>query len=550
MLTALGIKNYALIEDISLDLTENFSIITGETGAGKSIILGALSLLLGKRADLNAIRDSEKKCVIEGHFLIAEYGLKSLFESNDLDYEDETIIRREILPSGKSRAFVNDSPVKLSNLSTVGNHLIDIHSQHETLSVGSTNYQYRILDIVAQNADISKEYQANFKKFQVLKQEFETLKIQQQKADEAYDYNLFLLTELEEAKLKPGIQEDWESTQNKLSHVEELQERIGTSVNLFEDESIGIITQLREANQNFQKVFQLDSSFKDLSERISSVLIEMEDISQETQNEFEELEVNPVLLEDINSKLENLYNLQKKHHVDNIENLIEIQSELEEKVSLKQNAEAELKKFEKAISEQKSKLESIAKELYKSRKNTTKIIKTSVENMLADLGIEDAQLKIESEFTGEFAARGADHFQWLFSANKGNALQDIKKVASGGELSRITLAIKSLLAQYDNLPTIVFDEIDTGVSGDVANKMGLIMQDMAKSMQVISITHLPQIAAKGEKHFKVFKTTVNQKTQSNIKVLSKEERLQELAEMLGGDKTSDSAMAHAASLLK
>lgn len=550
MLTALGIKNYALIEDISLDLTDRFSIITGETGAGKSIILGALSLLLGKRADLNAIRDSEKKCVIEGHFLVADYGLKALFEANDLDYEDETIIRREILPSGKSRAFVNDTPVKLSNLSTVGNHLIDIHSQHETLSVGSTNYQYQILDIVAQNAKILNEYQTEFKAFQVLEHDFENLKLQQQKADDAYDYNLFLLNELEEAKLKPGIQEEWESTQNKLSHVEELQERIGASVNLFEDESIGVITQLREANQNFLKVSQLDSSLKNLSERISSVLIELEDVSQEAQNEFDNLEVDPALLEDVNAKLENLYNLQKKHHVNAIEDLLEIQSELEEKVGLKQNAEAELEKFKKAIAAQKTKLQTIAKKLFESRQNTTKIIKASVEKMLADLGIENAQLKIEGEFTNEFTTRGADRFQWLFSANKGNALQDMKKVASGGELSRITLAIKSLLAQYDNLPTIVFDEIDTGVSGDVANKMGQIMQEMAKTMQVISITHLPQIAAKGEKHFKVFKTTVNQKTQSNIKVLSKEERLQELAEMLGGDKTSESAMAHAASLLK
>lgn len=550
MLRVLGIKNFALIEDISLDFTDNFSIITGETGAGKSIILGALSLLLGKRADLNSIRNSDKKCVIEGQFSVGAFNLKSLFEDLDLDYEEETIIRREILPSGKSRAFVNDTPVKLSNLSELGVHLIDIHSQHETLSIGSQEYQYEVLDTVAQNSEVKAEYLKNYKLLNTFRKEFDELKSKQVKADEAYDYNVFLLSELTEAKLKPGLQEDLESSQSKLSHVEELQEKLGQSFQQLDEESIGVVAQLREINLLLRKASQLDPSLGELHQRIESILIEAEDISSEAQNQLESLDADPKALEEVNERLQLIYTLQKKHHVSDIEGLLKVKEDLEVEVSVKENAEKALQEAELQISKQQEKLSKLAKELYESRLKTTSIISKVVEVMLSELGIPDAKLKIKGSLNSAFSSKGADDFEWLFSANKGSAPQDIKRVASGGELSRITLAIKSLLAQYENLPSIIFDEIDTGVSGDVATKMGVIMKKMSTSLQVISITHLPQIAGMGEQHFKVYKTTKNEKTQTNIKVLKEEERIVELAEMLGGDKSSESALAHAQSLLK
>lgn len=550
MLRVLGIKNFALIEDISLEFTDNFSIITGETGAGKSIILGALSLLLGKRADLNSIRNSKKKCIIEGQFSIGTFNLKSLFDHLDLDYEEETIVRREILPSGKSRAFVNDTPVKLSNLSELGIHLIDIHSQHETLSIGNQDYQYDVLDTVAQNSELKQLYKENYKLLNKLKREFDELKASQIKADEAYDYNVFLLSELTEANLKPGLQEELESTQSKLSHVEELQEKLGQSYQQLDDESVGVVAQLREINLQLRKASQLDPSLEELYQRVESILIEAEDISSETQNQLESLDADPKALEEVNEKLQLIYTLQKKHHVSDIEGLIDVREDLDLQVSVKENAEKELQEAESKINTQKEKLTKLAEQLYESRLKTTKTITEVVEEMLSELGIPDARLVIKGTLDATFTSKGGDSFEWLFSANKGSEPQDIKRVASGGEMSRITLAIKSLLAQFDNLPSIVFDEIDTGVSGDVATKMGVIMKKMSASLQVISITHLPQIAGMGQQHFKVFKTVQNEKTQTNIQILKNQERIVELAEMLGGDKTSESALAHAQSLLK
>jgi len=550
VLRVLGIKNFALIEDISLEFADSFSIITGETGAGKSIILGALSLLLGKRADLNSIRNADKKCIIEGQFSVGSFNLETLFEDLDLDYEEDTIIRREILPSGKSRAFVNDTPVKLSNLSELGAHLIDIHSQHETLSIGNQDYQYDVLDTVARHTELKQDYIQNYTLLNTFKKEFQDLKSKQQKADEAYDYNVFLLSELTEANLKMGLQEDLEATQSKLSHVEELQEKLGQSYQQLDEETIGVVAQLRHINMQLRKASQLDASLNELHQRIESILIEAEDITTETHTQLESLDTDPTVLEEVNEKLQLIYNLQQKHHVSDVEGLLLIKDELEQQVLVKENAEKELKEAESRIQKQEQKLTTLAEKLFKSRSNTTQIISKVVESMLSALGIPDAQLKIQGTFNSSFSARGADDFEWLFSANKGSQPQDIKRVASGGELSRITLAIKSLLAEYENLPTIIFDEIDTGVSGDVATKMGSIMKKMSASLQVISITHLPQIAGMGQQHFKVYKTTEHNKTQSNIKVLKHEERLVELAEMLGGDKTSDSALAHAQSLLK
>jgi DNA repair protein RecN (Recombination protein N) len=374
VLRVLGIKNFALIEDISLEFADSFSIITGETGAGKSIILGALSLLLGKRADLNSIRNTDKKCIIEGQFSVGSFNLETLFEDLDLDYEEDTIIRREILPSGKSRAFVNDTPVKLSNLSELGAHLIDIHSQHETLSIGNQDYQYDVLDTVARHTELKQDYIQNYTLLNTFKKEFQDLKSKQQKADEAYDYNVFLLSELTEANLKMGLQEELEATQSKLSHVEELQEKLGQSYQQLDEETIGVVAQLRHINMQLRKASQLDASLNELHQRIESILIEAEDITTETHTQLESLDTDPTVLEEVNEKLQLIYNLQQKHHVSDVEGLLLIKDELEQQVLVKENAEKELKEAESRIQKQEQKLTTLAEKLFKSRSNTTQII--------------------------------------------------------------------------------------------------------------------------------------------------------------------------------
>ncbi|RKS50757.1 DNA replication and repair protein RecN [Gillisia mitskevichiae] len=549
MLTELSIKNYALIEDIKINLQQGFTIITGETGAGKSIMLGALGLLLGKRADYSAIRNAKNKCIIEGVFDISNYSLKSFFEAEDLDFEKHTIIRREILASGKSRAFINDTPVTLPVLVKLGDFLIDIHGQHQTMSLGENQYQFQVLDTLAKNQEVLPKYKKGLKEHKKLQQQLHVLKEDQSQALKEHDYNLFLLNELQEAKLKAGEQEELEERYEELSNVETLTEHLSFAVNQIQQEEIGSLSGLKEVKTNLSKISKFSANYAALQERIESVIIELDDVGQELENSLERVEANPEELEQVNSKLQLIYNLQKKHSAASVEELIEITNSLNEKVALTENADADLEKLQQELLKSRKQLESVSLDLHNNRKKIIPSFVTTVEKIVAELGMPNARLKIELTQQSDFFANGQDLLNWYLSANKGGDFNELKKAASGGELSRIMLAVKSILATQSKLPTIVFDEIDTGVSGDIAQKMGDILQKMGLSMQVIAITHLPQIAGKGSKHFKIFKEDIGETTVTKIEELALEDRIVELAMMLGGNTKSESAMAHAKALL-
>lgn len=532
-----------------MNLQQGFTIITGETGAGKSIMLGALSLLLGKRADYSAIRDPKKKCVIEGIFDISAYDLKALFEAEDLDHETQTIIRREILPSGKSRAFVNDTPANLSSLQALGEQLLDIHSQHETLILGDTDYQFMVIDVLAGNAQDLGRYKQSFAELRSLQKDLEKLKQEQSQATKEYDYNLFLLNELKMANLEKGMQEELEQRYEELNHVEQLQEQLGAALQTIQQEEIGVGTSLRDARNNLQKVSAISSQYQQLSDRLESITIELDDIEAELESVLEKVEANPRELEEINQKLQQLYDLQKKHAVATLEELQGIRAQLEEKVGISENAEEEIARSSKAINSKMEELQGMATVLHENRMKAIPGFTEEVETILGELGMPNARLKIDLTRQQEFLNNGQDKLEWLLSANKGGNFTQLKKAASGGELSRIMLSVKSILATYSKLPTIIFDEIDTGVSGDIAQKMAGILHKMGGVMQVIAITHLPQIAGKGTTHFKIYKEDAANGTITSIKELEGETRIEELAMMLGGKNISESAVAHAKALL-
>ena len=549
MLTSLSIKNYALIEDINIALQPGFTIITGETGAGKSIMLGALGLLLGDRADFSSIRDAEKKCIIEGSFIISNYKLENFFKKADLDYEKQSIIRREILPSGKSRAFINDTPVKVTALQKLGTYLIDIHSQHETLSLGNAEYQFNVIDTIAKNESLILQYKKELKEYKLLLNRFEELKEDQSQAAKEYDYNVFLLNELEEANLKEGMLEELEERYEELNNVEELTENLSAAINLLQQEEIGSLDNLKAVRSSLSKISQFSANYENFHERVQSVIIELDDLEAEMTDALDRVEANPEELEVVNQKLQIIYNLQKKHNAENIEELLAIIKDLQEKVSVTENAESALKDVEEAIKDQEEKLKITADKLHQNREKIIPAFIEQTEQILKDLGMPNARLNIVLELGKEFLSNGLDRLEWYLAANKGGSFKEIKKAASGGELSRIMLAVKSILAAQSNLPTIIFDEIDTGVSGEIAKKMGGILQKMGNNMQVIAITHLPQIAGKGATHFKIFKEDNETATQTKIVLLDENDRIEELALMLGGNTKSDSAREHAKALL-
>jgi len=541
LLTSLSIKNYALIEDINIGLQPGFTIITGETGAGKSIMLGALGLLLGDRADFSSIRDTGKKCVIEGNFSISNYKLENFFKKEDLDYEQQSIIRREILPSGKSRAFINDTPVKISALQKLGTYLIDIHSQHETLSLGNADYQFNVIDTIAKNESLILQYRKELKDYKLLLSRFEALKEEQSQAAKEYDYNLFLLNELEEAYLKAGMLEELEERYEELNNVEELTENLSAAINLLQQEEIGSLESLKAVRANLSRISKFSANYENFHNRIQSTIIELDDLEAEMTDALDRVEANPAELEEVNQKLQLIYNLQKKHNADGIAELLEIMHSLQEKVSVTENAESALTEVQAAIKEQEVRIGQTAEKLHENREKIIPAFIEQTEQILKDLGMPNARLNIELEQGTDFLANGRDKLEWYLAANKGGSFKEIKKAASGGELSRIMLAVKSILAAQSKLPTIIFDEIDTGVSGEIAKKMGGILQRMGNNMQVIAITHLPQIAGKGATHFKIFKEDSEVATQTKIIKLEEEERIEELALMLGGNTKSDSA---------
>ena len=549
MLQSLYIKNYALIESLEINFSTNFSIITGETGAGKSILLGALGLVLGNRADLSALKDKEQKCIIEAHFSISNYNLKQLFESLDLDYEDTTIIRREILPTGKSRAFVNDSPVNLQELQELGNYLIDIHSQFHTRNIINEEYQIDLLDKVATNEAAIQNFQTELKKYKTFQTELKKTVAEKESLGKEQEYNLFLFEELEKAKLKVGEQEELESESEKLNNIEFLKENISKVIAISNEEEIGLLANLKEVKSSLQKIASISPEFNELHVRLTVSLIEIEDIVAENESLAEKLIDDPSRTELVNNKLQVIYDLQKKHQANSIEELLQIQENLEQKVVKFDDIDSLIKKLEHQINSSKETLDKQTAIITQAREKASKVLVAQITQVITQLGMPDAQFEFEITPTETYNKFGKDQINLLFSANKGSKLEAIKKVASGGEMSRIMLSIKSVLTDYSKLPTIIFDEIDTGVSGEIALKMAEIMKKMSHKMQVFAITHLPQIASKGNQHYKVFKVTQNNDTISEIKLLTDEDRVVEIAEMLSGKDISESAINHAKALL-
>lgn len=524
-------------------------MITGETGAGKSILLGGLSLVLGKRADRTSLRNPEAKCVIEAEFSIEKYGLASFFEAHDLDYDSQTLLRREILPSGKSRAFINDSPVTLDIVSALGNLLIDVHSQHETLQLTQNEFQLRVIDALAGNQQLLGQYQTGLKQYKETLSELQELVAFQKAAAKELDYNTFLLEELNKAPLVPGALEELETLYEELNNVETILENLGKGHQLLNNEPMGIVPMLSEVRQAMARIADFGPQYGELRDRMQSALIEMDDISAQIQTIQEKVEANPSLLEETNAKLQLLHSLQKKHGVESIEALLEVRSALGQKVEAATNVDAQVLEKEKEVGERKASLVKLAQSLRAQREKAIPKLKAQLGDHLVHLGMPHARFSIELSPSDALSSTGMDVLRFQFSANKGGDFGALKKVASGGELSRIMLAIKSILAQYENLPTIMFDEIDTGVSGEISDRMGDIMGQMGQTMQVFCITHLPQVASKGHHHFKVFKEDGGQTTTTQIKVLSTDERVVELAGMLGGRELTDSALAHARQLL-
>jgi DNA repair protein RecN (Recombination protein N) len=549
MITSLSIKNYALIEKLSIDFSKGFSIITGETGAGKSIILGALGLVLGKRADLTSLKNKEEKCVIEAQFEISKYNLAAFFEANDLDYEDETIIRREILPSGKSRAFINDSPVNLQELQDLSLFLIDIHSQQQTQELSDENVQFKIIDAIANNSETINSYQKLLKEYKTDKSKLNALLKKQSDSGKEQEYNTFLLNELVAAKLKSGEQKELEADFEKLNNVEIIKESIEKSLSIANEEQFGVFHNLNEIKNALHKIVSFSPDYQNVFERITSLTIEFDDISKELENVSEKLLNDPEKLELTNQKLQLIYNLQKKHQVTSVEELLQIQADLETAVIELGNIEEEIAALSKSIEQKVQELDGFSQTIHQNRENAIPVLSNQLISILETLGMPNVRFKIELIPSETYFQNGKDELQFLFSANKGTDFGLLKKVASGGEMSRIMLAVKAILAQYSKLPTLIFDEIDTGVSGEIAIRMGEIMKEMSAAMQIFAITHLPQIAAKGDSHFKVFKSTVDNDTQSELKLLSQEERIVEIAQMLSGANISNSALNHAKELL-
>lgn len=549
MVASLSIKNYALIKDIRVDFNSGLTIVTGETGAGKSILLDALSLVLGKRADIKVVRDPSEKCIVEAEFHIGHYNLKGVFSKIDLDYEDHTFLRREILPSGKSRAFVNDTPASLQQVQALGTYLIDIHSQFDTQSLFSEKYQLEIIDTLAGNEKNLREYTNTLQDYSEVSEILEKLIKTKDSAAKEWDYNQFLFEELKNANLSKINQVALEESYEKLNNAEEIQEVLLKASQLIADENIGSLTTITEIRLQLSKIKAYSQSYEDLWNRINSLHIELEDIADEMQRSVENLEAEPELLSQINETLQNLYRLQQKHQVGSVEELQKIEEELALKVSDFETIDDRILEIKQKKSKLEASLKKLGETIHTERENVFPKLKEKLEYYLKDLGLPNAQFFFDLKQVDQFRKNGTDELSLLFTANKGVVPGPIQKIASGGELSRVMLSLKAVTASFKNLPTIIFDEIDTGVSGEIAHKMALILSQMSKKGQLISITHLPQIAAKGDHHKKVYKVVGEESTITQITELSLEERIVEIAQMIGGSTVSESAIAHAKQLL-
>ena len=549
MLKSISIKNYVLIDELNISFSSGFSVITGETGAGKTILVDGISLLLGKRADLSVNRDKTKKCVIEGIFDIGAYNLKTIFDVNELDYDSETILRREISPSGKSRAFINDSPVNLHQLSKIGSRIIDIHTQHENLNILDLDFQFEIIDAFSNNNEIVDEFRLIFNQFQELQRKIEKLKLDKENLNQSIDYNKFILNELDSANLFEENLEELEKNQVFLSNFEVISEELSFINNLLIDENIGIQTNIQKLLNSLSKISGKTENLNNLYERVLNLSTELDDINHELNEQFESLENNPEKLSLLIQKIDTVNTLLRKHSVNSIKDLKLVRDEFASKVDSTESIDEKIEEFEIKFNDLKDQLSKISKSITKKRMDAIPKFTTDIELILKDLGMENAKFKIELNPSNNFNSFGMDDINFMFQANKGYEFKDLKSSASGGEMSRIMLAVKSIIAKYRKIPSIIFDEIDTGVSGAISQKMGHIMRSLSKYVQTFSITHIPQIAAMGSAHYKIYKFDEDNITKTTIIKLAEEERIVEIAKMLEGSSISESAINHAKRLM-
>ena len=550
MLTRLSISNYAIIDNLNIEFHEKLNSVTGETGAGKSIILGALGLILGNRADLSVLKDQSKKCIVEGVFEIGNYNLLSFFEENDLDFESTTIIRREITSSGKFRAFINDTPVNLKTMRDLGLCLIDIHSQHQNLELGNRKFQLDLVDTVSGSAEVLQQYRVIYSEFVQLNKDLYELIEKSEKESADLDYWQFQFNQLNEAGLQENEQEEQETLLAQLNHAEEIKNAFTEVRHLLDQEHFSVLTNLKESRKRLENIQNYISDVPGLVERLQSSLFEIKDILDETERLAADIEHDPAKIEIISERLNLIYSLQQKHHVNSVNELIELKNSFDEKINQVTGYEDEIRTVKNNLEKCRLKLEEKANELTAIRKKSFKQIETAIVGDLQQLGMLKSKLEVVHEQLTDFTSSGKDAVSFLFSANTDSAPNEISKVASGGEMSRLMLAIKNLLRKSKALPTVIFDEIDSGVSGEIALKMGNIIKSFSASTQIINITHLPQVAAKGDAHYLVYKFEENGKTYTSIKQLTHTERVVELAKMVGGENYSETTLKTAEELLK
>jgi DNA repair protein RecN (Recombination protein N) len=549
MLCNLVVENYALISKLEIDFKKGLTIITGETGAGKSILLGALSLILGKRAEPSVLFNKEVKCIVEGTFDITHYGLKDFFENNEIDYEHQTIIRREIAPSGKSRAFINDVPVTLELLTELGIKLIDIHSQHHNLHLSDSLFQMKVLDSYAQSFGILAEYQQLYHNYKEIQGKYQSLSDEAVRSKNDLEYLQFQFTQLQEAKLKDGEQDELEQELEKLEHLEEIKTAMQHAEILLQGEGPAILQQLKDCHALIGKISRFLKGNENLADRLNATFIELKDITQEIDAVNNQLTFDPGRLTEVNDRLNLLYTLIKKHRVSHVGELITLRDQIEQKIAAITSFDSDLEKLGNALQNSLEQVKKCGIQLSEKRRSSCTSFEQRIIDMLQEVGIPNASFSIVLQEREEFTINGTDLIQFMFSANRNMKGQEISRVASGGEISRLMLCIKSLMSDATGLPTIIFDEIDTGVSGEIAERVGNIINRMSDKMQIINITHLPQVASKGTSHYLVYKTDEEKHTVTRMKLLNNEERLVEIAKMLSGEEITPAALENARVLL-
>ena len=549
MITSLSIKNYALIENLQVKFSNGMTCITGETGAGKSILLGALNLILGKRADLKLLNDSKKKCIVEAIFNIKSYDLEHFFINKALDYDNNTIVRREISSIGKTRAFINDTPVNLDTLNLFTQNLIDIHSQNENEIMLSSEYQFLVLDFFAKNENLLKDYKLKLTEHKTLITKLEDIELSQEKTSENIDYKSYLYNEFEKIDLTNNIQIKIEERHSFLTNTEDFKLFVSEGIQIIEDEKIGLLNQMASLNSLLKKLSDKSPKFENLSSRVSGLSYDLMDVLTELRVSLDHLESNPKELKDLETKLDLIYSLYKKHKVDNVDDLILIKEKLHKEINYFENFEDNIKELKSSINKNEIELNKLSNSIHINRINAAPLMIKELQLLVSKMGMKNSRFNINLIKNDNFFKNGKDSIEFMFSGNRGSEFKVLKKVVSGGELSRIILSMKSILARYKKLPTIIFDEIDSGVSGIISNGLADVMYEMSKNIQVFSITHSPQIASKGNIHIGIYKELEDDSTVTKLRVLNDNQRIKEIAFMLSGKKITKSALEHAKQLL-